>query len=337
LQETIPKRRLRCSIEKFDQDPFFSLVDYRNNLFTSSDPKKVTEFYNGFESRDELIEWMRERPKGASYIHEVEGEKDIIVVIPTADFNGKYARECRENIFKGLHMIFVESGEVPDPYFSFARNANVGIKKALEYNPEWIVISNDDMHKGDDVSILTSQLNDPTFINRTMKDHVGILFAYPPTSYYSRKRNVSAIRVAGKLILLILYIFKRDPSFKIYMKFGVKYVISPKNFMYKLFLRKIFDYTDPTSFAVFNAKMCGEFSKEYGYVYDPTFITCREESDLAVRIKQSGWNSDSINFRIPPMRGMYLGVGKDRYIRDQAGVTYFSIKMEQELGKGDKG
>ena len=45
---------------------------------------------------------MRERPKGVANIHEFEGDKDIIVVIPTADFNGKYAKECRENIFKGL-------------------------------------------------------------------------------------------------------------------------------------------------------------------------------------------------------------------------------------------
>jgi len=37
---------------------------------------------------------MKERPKGASHIHEVEGSKEIIVVIPTADFIGKHAREC---------------------------------------------------------------------------------------------------------------------------------------------------------------------------------------------------------------------------------------------------
>ena len=93
---------------------------------------------------------MKERPKGASYIHEVEGNKDIIVVIPTADFNGKYARTCREEIFKGLHMIFVESGGNPDPYFNYAHNSNVGIKRAMEYNPKWVVVSNDDMYKIDE-------------------------------------------------------------------------------------------------------------------------------------------------------------------------------------------
>jgi len=52
---------------------------------------------------------MKERPKGVPWIREVSDQKDIIVVIPTANFNGKYANECKENIFKGLHIIFVES------------------------------------------------------------------------------------------------------------------------------------------------------------------------------------------------------------------------------------
>ena len=96
--------------------------------FTSYDSNKVVEFYNGFEIGNQLIQWMGERPKDGANIYEVEGVKDIIVVIPTADFNGKYARECRENIFKGLHIIFVERDEVPDPYFNYAHSVNVGIK-----------------------------------------------------------------------------------------------------------------------------------------------------------------------------------------------------------------
>lgn len=37
-------------------------------------------------------------------------KKDIIVVIPVTDFNGKYMKVYRDEIFKDLHMIFVESG-----------------------------------------------------------------------------------------------------------------------------------------------------------------------------------------------------------------------------------
>ena len=85
----IQNSRQRCVFERYDDDLFFSLVCYRNNLFTSNDPDKIIEFYNGFDNRDQLIQWMKERPKGVSYIHEVDGYKDIVVVIPTADLNGK--------------------------------------------------------------------------------------------------------------------------------------------------------------------------------------------------------------------------------------------------------
>ena len=158
------------------------MVDYRNNYFTSDDPKKVMEFYNGFDNRDQLIQWMRERPKGVATIHEVEGNKDIIVVIPTADFDGSYSRECRNNIFKGLHMVFVESGEIPDPYFSAAHNVNVGIKRAMEYNPKWIVISGDDMYKIDDVDVLTNELKN---INN---EEVDIVYTPPSVLHCSPER-----------------------------------------------------------------------------------------------------------------------------------------------------
>ena len=157
------KNRLICPMDSSTDGLFFSLVDYRNFYFTSNDPIKIIEFYDGFENRDQLIQWMKERPKGTATIIEVDGHKEIIVVIPTSDFNGKYAKECRENIFKGLHMVFVESGGKEDFYFNYAHNCNMGIKKAIEYNPKWVVVSNDDMEKIDEVGTLMKELraNDP--------------------------------------------------------------------------------------------------------------------------------------------------------------------------------
>ena len=139
----LKKNRRSSPFENFEICLTFSLVDYRNQYFVNDDPDKIIEFYNGFRSQDQLIQWMKERPRGTAKIHEVDGIRDIIVVITTADFNGRYAKECRENIFKGLYMIFVESAEMPDPYFNNAHNINVGIEKAMEYNPKWIVFSGD--------------------------------------------------------------------------------------------------------------------------------------------------------------------------------------------------
>ena len=41
--------KLLCLIDTTKPDLFFSLVDYRNNYFTSDYPNKIIEFYNGFE------------------------------------------------------------------------------------------------------------------------------------------------------------------------------------------------------------------------------------------------------------------------------------------------
>ena len=114
----VANSRKKSPVTYSEVPPFFSLVDYRNNYFASDDPKKIMEFYDSFENKEQLIQWMKERQKGVSNIHKVDGDKDVIVVIPTADFNGKYASNCRDNIFKGLHIIFVEEGGRKDFYFN---------------------------------------------------------------------------------------------------------------------------------------------------------------------------------------------------------------------------
>ena len=64
----VTNSRKKCPITFSEFPQFFSLVDYRNNYFTSNDPNKIIEFYNGFENRDQLIQWMKERPKGIANI-----------------------------------------------------------------------------------------------------------------------------------------------------------------------------------------------------------------------------------------------------------------------------
>jgi len=217
---------LSCTLDKTVRSLFFSLVDYRNSLFMSNDPKKIIEFYDGFENRDQLIQWMKDRPKGVSYIHEVEGDKDIIVVIPTADFNGEYARGCRDNIFKGLHMVFVESG-IGNFYFSYAHNCNVCIRKAMEYNPKWVVVSNDDMHKVDDISIMTKQL-----LNID-NQKAGNVFPFPPDYYYSIQKCIAMVRKTRRFLSLIFRGTKYDNSFFLKSRFQVKYLITRNSLKYR--------------------------------------------------------------------------------------------------------
>jgi len=151
--------KLRCAIQDNSLNLFFSLADYRNNIFTSSDLNRIIEFYDGFKNRDQLIEWMNESPKGGSYIHEVEGYKDIIAAVPTADFNGNYAVNFRKKILKSLHMAFVESGGRGSLYFNYAQNYNVGIKRTMESNPKLVVVSKVNVYKVDIADVKKNKIS----------------------------------------------------------------------------------------------------------------------------------------------------------------------------------
>ena len=62
--KTLRQSKKHSVFQRTNDFQTFSLVDYRNNYFTSNDPDKIIEFYNSFENRDQLIQWMKERAKG---------------------------------------------------------------------------------------------------------------------------------------------------------------------------------------------------------------------------------------------------------------------------------
>ena len=315
---TLPTSRKRCSGDSNVAELFFSLIDYRNNLFTSNDPQDIINFYDSFRSRDDLIEWMKERPKGATYIHEAEGNKDIVVVIPTADFNGKYARECRENIFKGLHIIFVESGEIPDPYFNYAHNCNVGIKKALEYKPKWIVLSNDDMYKIDGTDSLISTLNEisPEDIDCVFTDQ---------GRYHSTNGYIGKPRVWFWLMLKFMPGYFKGFGRVSRNLTGGKYTpVKNHSLLHRIFYKKIRDVTLILDFGIFSSKF---LIINGGTVFDETYVNGGEDSDLSLRIEHNG-RKGFINYRIGDLVGSTIGVGISRWLRNVCAEAYFSYKIE---------
>jgi len=209
---------------------FFSLMDYRNNYFLSNDPMKIIHFYQGFTSRDELVEWMKERPKGSCLIMEAKGEKDIIVVIPTADIEGEYAKRCRQEIFKGLHIIFVVSGK-DNNYFNYSHNCNVGLKKAMEYNPKWVVVSNDDLYEIDKNDILRTS---PLQINHKTIDTVFVT----PTDYHAYDAELSKSTIFRTILFIVLGKL-RIYQLRLEKKYNVKYFLSPRRLSHIPFYRGI--------------------------------------------------------------------------------------------------
>ena len=304
--------KLRCPISNINDLPlFFSLVDYRNNLFTHNEPEKILEFYNGFDNRDQLIQWMKERPNGVSYFHEVEGDKDIIVVITTADFNGKYAINCRENIFKGLHVIFVESGGKDDIYFNYAHNCNVGIKKAMEYNPKWIVVSNDDMIKIDDVDILVSELKAFDY------DKISVVFA-KPSKYHSLPQVVGVPYFFAKIYY---YSTKRMRLlYKLKKKFEISYTNASNQRIHRLFIKQERDFINIIDFGIFSSKFILELKSD---LFDEVFINHFEDTDLSLRISLNSYKIAISNYEIGSIRG---GTFDDfsRELRSIPSLCYFN-------------
>ena len=318
-------RRQRSDLRRQFQEVSFSLVDYRNNYFTSSEPEKILEFYNGFKNRDQLIQWMKERPKGASYIHEVEGDKEIIVVIPTADFNGKYARECRDNIFKGLHMVFVESGEIPDPYFNYSHNCNVGIKKAMEYNPKWIIVSNDDLYKIDDISVLKQKLLE---IDESNKYFV---FTQEST-YHSVNCALSNPRMPFIFFYNVLRYFRhkllgRDQLEKekegLRTRFGIFLKgTSDRNLLEQLFYKPLIRYKITEDFGIFSSIFIREQQND---LFDETFINGSEDDELCIRISKFPEKMASIDYKIGDYISSSLGRNsKLRWLQDIVNSIYLN-------------
>jgi len=329
LESTVKMSKLKCNLDKTNHSLFFNLVDYRNNLFTSNDPNKIVEFYDGFDNRDQLIQWMRERPKGVSYIHEVEGDKEIIVVITTADFNGKYARECRDNIFKGLHMVFVESGGRGDFYFNIAHNINLGIKKATEYDPKWIVFSSDDMYKIDSVSKLVKELGK---VNEKLIDvvftHESIYHSIPAgfgkqrfTRYPLRMLLIHKVKILDRISLTFKQI-------KIERKLGCNYFVYPVRGHTKYIFKPGYTFVSFTDFGIFSS----EFLKQkHGNLFDETFVNAQEDHDIMIEFFIKTGRFTFIDFQIGDYIGSSLGVGISRDFRELAGIAYLNFKWQETI------
>ncbi|MEM3829048.1 MAG: hypothetical protein QXP36_07540 [Conexivisphaerales archaeon] len=266
---------------------------------------------------------MKERPKGRAEIIEVEGDKEIIVVIPTADFNGKYAKECRENIFKGVHIIFVESGYPRDPYFNYAHSCNIGIKKAMEYNPKWIVISGDDVIKVDELEILRKELYD-------LDPHVYDYVACTPTTYHSQTDIIAKKNQFYSLYMLFRHRTEGMEIIKIVKKFKAEYLRIQDKKIYSLFADTKCRIIENGDFGIYSNNFLKNLD---GQLFDETFINAWEETELAMRIFVEKRKIARIKFALSEHFGTSLGTGYARTLRDLAGQTYFDHKWSSFLGE----
>ena len=305
------------------------ILAYASKHHISENPDKILEFYEGFDNRSSLIQWMKERPTGVSRVYEIDGDDEITMVIPTSDAHGKFAQNCI-NIFEGFHIIFVESGGRGDHYFNIARNINTGFKHALLYNPKWLIFTGDDLISVKNLHSLRQRL--AAIDNKS----TGIVFPVPFSDYYSCKNNIYCEkRISSKFIKTLSI---RSPMLKAMLtirpysyKFGVKYFAGHDNLMKRIFFRKIFSFVDQHSFAIFSAPMIRDLLSSRGYVFNPFYINNREDASLAIDIKNSTWKYEVVRLKLKTLKGGTLSNGMLRGMRGLASDVLFSDFIEDLL------
>ncbi|TMI68926.1 hypothetical protein E6H16_01035 [Candidatus Bathyarchaeota archaeon] len=300
-----------------------------NRLLISSNPQDLIKFYSSFNDPKSLIDWMKNRPSGRAIIRPVDGNPDIVVVIPTADSNGKFASSCR-GIFRGLQIVFVESG-VGDPYFNYSRNCNLGLSHALSYNPKWIVLSNDDVIQIDNISALVTGLSN--------KNHLtsDVVFAQPPGRHHSYSlgiaRNSYSMAIARStyarngLYALAGGYWRRQ--IQIEKKFHADFIIADQRARFSFLYKILFRFLNGAAFSIFNTNFV---RKSHGKLFDETYINGVEDVDLFLQFANSNGHHSFVHFEIGTMTGASLGSWNiTRRFRNIANEAYLNYKLRNRL------
>ena len=333
-----------------------------DELYYSDNPKDVLKFYDKFESVEDLVKWMKSRPRSYINIYEVEGDTDIIIVIPTANVNGQYAKMDLE-VYKGFHIIFCESS---GRYFNYAYSVNTCVKEAIKYNPEWVIFSNDDVYKIDEPGVLKNELKKlnykevtailhmdknyefrhnelrilrPTLIKSYRSFLLGSLSLFYDEIIHKASRNVDSS-------LIYLLAKAQIDYYKILRKFNLPLVdirtVDMNRLSYKI--RHIIERVFNEYINNFYIKKFGDFggfsraflNKVNGVIFDDTFINGVENYDLSFRLMMKGIPINLIKYRKGSYKGRSLGFGLNnkgvsRNIRNFANFIYFAYKHYDKL------
>lgn len=291
-----------------------------DQLYDSNDISNLFLFYDSFDNTKDIVDWMVRRPKVYGRIVDIDGDDDIIVVVPTIDSNSEMFVNLKEKVFPGLRIVAVESGKTP--FFSYSRNVNKGISHALKYKPRFVIVSNDDMYRIDNIEILLNQLS------IVPDDEENVFFTKPPGNYNSYWVNI------GKPTLFrYLFLFFNSKYTKARIKIekehhdllSLRYMVYGQNFPYNVMIKPECEVQNIGSFSIFSQKI---LQKSYGKPFDETYINGMEDLDLSLRILSQKIIKRSLDFKIGSLIGKSLGkFASIRTLRQIVNSVYFNYKL----------
>ncbi len=308
-------------------------------LFQSPRTEDVLDFYRRLKDRDALVTWLKGWPRGRADLREADGDRRVVVVIPTLDAQAPLAQRCREQLFRGLQIVFVESGRDPD--FKFGHNVNAGIRRAMEYAPDWVVVSNDDVTCLDPPSVLRGGLatldperTDAVFCRpRTPSQSWPVALGEPNELEFLTHRVAGVGRtiidlrrrfgVRLDLVPLLWPSARATP--------GRPYPLRSRLMRLRWNYRLKYRFLLNGSLAILSGRWLEREARLAAGApspFDEVFLNGWEDVELSLRLTKRAERCASIPYRIGHVGGASLGSGEPRLLRNVVNWAYLNLLLE---------
>ena len=200
----------------------------------------------------------------------------------------------------------------------------------MEYNPKWIVVSNDDMYKIDDVETLRSELvhlSQRNVSSPKSKDRdIDAVYTLHPEYGNSAPVQLTVPNILWKMVALVLPHSDFVLAQKLLNKFNTKLKWSKVK---SIFYKRGYMFINFGSFFIFSGSFVAENG---GKMFDEVYINGVEDVDISINVKVRA-STATTNYRISawskehPVGGATLGTGTPRKI-NVASFIYLVYKID---------
>ncbi len=301
---------------------------YLYDLYYSSNPDDIVDFYTNFNTAHDIISWLKKMPKEKEReIIEIEGDKDIVVTMSTINAQSKHAKEAVE-LYKGQQIIFVQNADkLPQKYFNISKSYNMGLIQALKYKPKYVILSNDDMIKVDDFSKLKKQIEKIDSKYDTL--FTDTLYTPPYNVSHSMPMDISSMTGFYKLYNRMKGGYSAKTQ-AIMDKFDLSVICNSnteRKMLHAMLFRKIISFYNIGNFAIFGPKFLKSKGRE---IFDELCFNGYDDIDVSLALNKRN-NYSMVDFKINALQGTSFGMSPTRWLRALASHIYFDYKWKKGM------